>query len=65
MRQFARARIIDEYDVTMTVPHGRVTSQFNCDDVTMLSQNNSVVSDSGKISDQWLFLAKLYVQDTK
>ena len=38
LRQFARARTIDEYDVTMPVPHVRVTSQINSGDVTMLSQ---------------------------
>ena len=36
LRQFARARTIDEYDVTMPVPRIRMTSQINCDDVTML-----------------------------
>ena len=38
MHQFARARTIDQYDVTMPVPHFRVTSQINSGDVTMLSK---------------------------
>ena len=38
LRQIARARTIDEYDVEMLVPHVRETSQINCGDVTMLSQ---------------------------
>ena len=36
--QFARAGTIDGYDATMTVPSVCVTSQINCDDVTMLSR---------------------------
>ena len=37
-RQFALARTIDKYDITMPAPHVRVTSQINCGDVTMLIQ---------------------------
>ena len=37
LRQFARARTIDEYDVTITVHCIRVT-EVNFDDVTMVSQ---------------------------
>ena len=51
-RQFARARTIDEYDVTMLV---RVKSQINCDDATMLRQKKNVLGDDGKMSDRWLF----------
>ena len=36
LRQFARARTIDEYNVTMPVSRIRMTSQINCDDVTVL-----------------------------
>ena len=38
LRQFARARTIDEYDVTMLVSYIRVTSQINGGDVTILNQ---------------------------
>ena len=38
LRQIARARTIDEYDVTMPVSYIRVTSQINCGDVTILNQ---------------------------
>ena len=38
LRQLARAKSMDEYDVTMQVPHFCLTSQINCGDVTMLSQ---------------------------
>ena len=38
LRQFARERTIDEYDVTMLVSRVRVISQINRDDVTMVSQ---------------------------
>ena len=31
-----RARTIDEYDVTIPIPHVRVTSQINCSNVTFL-----------------------------
>ena len=41
LHQFGHARTIDEYDVTMLVPRIRVTSQINCGDVTMLSQERS------------------------
>ena len=44
LRQFARARTIDEYDVTLTVPHVRVTSQINCGDVTVLSQKRPCIA---------------------
>ena len=45
---FARAKTIDEYDVTMLVPRYRVTSQINCDDVTMLSQNGQSLATIAK-----------------
>ena len=38
LRQFARARTIDEYDVTMLVSYICMTSQINCGDVTILNQ---------------------------
>ena len=38
LRQFARTRIIDDYDCTMSVPPVCVTSQIKCVDMTMLSQ---------------------------
>ena len=36
LRQFTHLRTIDEYNVTMSVPRVRMTSQINCDDVKML-----------------------------
>ena len=48
VRQFARARIIDEYDVKMPVPHVRVTSLINCGDVTMLSQKRPSLATMAK-----------------
>ena len=38
LRQFARARTIGEYDITMLVYPVRVSSQINCSDVTMPRQ---------------------------
>ena len=49
MGQFARARTIDEYDVTMPVTRVRVTSQNNRSDDTMLDQKKTVPSDNGEI----------------
>ena len=65
MRQFARARTIDEYDATMPVPHVRVTSQINCSEVTMLSQKiPSLVTMAKSAIDNWFF-SELRVQDIK
>ena len=51
--QFARARTIDEYDVTMLVSPVRVTPQINYGD------------DNYDMSDWCLFLEKLCVKDIK
>ena len=48
LRQFARARTIDEYDVKIQVSHVRVTSQINCDDVTMLSRKRPSLAAMAK-----------------
>ena len=45
-RQMACTRTLDGYDVTMPVHHVRVTSQLNCEYVTMLSQKKNAVSDN-------------------
>ena len=37
LHRFVHARTINEYDVTMPVPHICVMLQINCDDITMLS----------------------------
>ena len=47
-RQFARARTIDEYDVTMPVSSVRATSQINCSDVTMLNQKRRSLATMAK-----------------
>ena len=39
LHQIARARTIDEYDVTIPLSHIHVTSHVNCDDITILSPN--------------------------
>ena len=57
-RQFARARTIDKYDVTMPAPHVRVTSQINCGDVTMLIKKRPSSATMAKS-------AKLCAQDIK
>ena len=46
--QFARARTIDEYDVTMPAPRVHVTSQINCGDVTMPSQKRPSLATMAK-----------------
>ena len=51
LHQFARARTIDEYAVTMPVRRVCVTSQINCGYVT----EGIVFGDSGELSDRWLF----------
>ena len=48
LRQFARARTIDEYDVTMLVSYIRVTSQINCGDVTILNQKSLSLATTAK-----------------
>ena len=55
LRQFARARTIDEYDVTMPVAYIRVTSQINCGDVTILSQKIlSLATMANSAIDNWI-----------
>ena len=62
MRQFARARTIDEYDVTMPVPPRSrdVTDQqwwrHN------VKSEKIVPSDNGEIGDRQLILAELCIQ---
>ena len=63
LRQFARARTIDEYDVKMLVYPVRVTSQINCGDVTMPWK--TVLDDNCDMSDRWLFSEKMCVKDIK
>ena len=53
LRQFARVRIIDEYDIIMPVPRVRVTSQINCGDVTKSEKN--FLGINGEMSDRWMF----------
>ena len=65
LRQFARARTIDEYDVTMLVYPVCVTSQINCGDVTMPSQKKTVLDVNCDMSDRWLFSEILCVKDIK
>ena len=48
LHQFARARTIDEYDVTMLVSYIRVTSQINCGDVTILNQKRLSLATTAK-----------------
>ena len=48
LRQFARVRTTDEYDITMPVPHARVMSQINYGDVTMLSQKRPSLAAMAK-----------------
>ena len=48
LRQFARARTIDEYDVTIPVSYIRVTSQINCGDVTILNQKRLSLATMAK-----------------
>ena len=48
LRQFARARTMDEYDVTMQVLHVRLTPEINCGDVTMLSQKGPYLGTMAK-----------------
>ena len=48
LRQFARARTIDEYDVTMPVSYIRMTSQTNCGDVTILNQKSLSLATMAK-----------------
>ena len=54
---------MDEYDVTMSVPHVRLTSQINYGDVTMLSQIMPSLATMTKWVIDDLFLAELCVQD--
>ena len=54
---------MDEYDVTMSVPHVRVTSQIIYGDVTMLSQIIPSLATMAKWVIGDLFLAELCVQD--
>ena len=59
--QFARARTIDESDVTLPVPRVLVTSQINSESVTMLSQKRpSLVTRGNELS--IIFGAKWCVQ---
>ena len=46
--QFVLARTINKYDVTMSVPHIHVTSQINCGDATMLSQEKPSLATMAK-----------------
>ena len=46
--QFARARTIDDYDVTMPVTGVRVASQINYSDVTMLNQKKTSLATMAK-----------------
>ena len=56
-RQFARARTIKEYDVTLPVPHNRVTSQIGCGDVAMLSQKRPSLATMTKSAiDKYFFV---------
>ena len=48
LRQFARARTIDEYDVTVLVSYIRVMSQINCSDVTILNQKRLSLATTAK-----------------
>ena len=48
LRQFAHARTIDKYDVTIPVPHVHVMSQINCGDVTMLIQKRMSLAATAK-----------------
>ena len=48
LHQFARARTIDEYDITMPVSYIRVTSQINCGDVTILNQKRLSLATMAK-----------------
>ena len=47
-RQFARARTVDDYDVTMVIPYLHETSQIDCGDVTMLSQKKPSLATMAK-----------------
>ena len=48
LRQFACARTIDEYDVTILVPYIRMTSQINSGDVTILNQKRLSLATTAK-----------------
>ena len=48
LRQFARARTINEYDVTMPVSYICVTSQINCGDVTILNRKRLSLATMAK-----------------
>ena len=48
LRQFGRARTIDEYDVTMPVSYIRVTPQINCNDVTVSNQKRLSLATMAK-----------------
>ena len=61
----ARARTIDEYEVAMPVTHVRMTSQINCGDVTMLSQNRPPLATIVKSAIDDCFLVELCVHDMK
>ena len=47
-RLCANLRVQEQYDITMPVPRVRVTSQINCDDVTMLSQKRPSLATMAK-----------------
>ena len=57
--QFACAKKIDEYDVTIVVPCVCVTSQINC------QSEKTFLCDNGEMNDRWLVLVDFCVQDTK
>ena len=48
LRQFARARTIDECDFAMPVPRFRVTSQINCGDATKRNQKRPSLATMAK-----------------
>ena len=49
----------------MPVTRVRVTSQNNCNDVTIVKSEKTVLKDYGEIGNRYLFLAELCVQGHK
>ena len=66
--QFACARRIDEYDLTMPVPHIQLMSQINRGDITMLSQNKANLRDliaaTGLVISNWIKIVNFYARVT-
>ena len=63
--QFAHARTIGVYDVTMPVTSVRVTSQINCSDVTMLNQKRPSLATTAKSAIDICFQRNCAFRDTK